>query len=164
MSDRLEFRHSPKKQLGLAAIGCALTAVCFYMATHDQDVVFRVLGWLGVGLFVLTTGMAITRMITSGTPFVFDRSGIAFHTGNLGLIPWTDIETFAVITLRGNRLLALTFRDPDRTLARVSAAKRKWAQANKGMGWGHWSFSFTGLTPGIDEAVAFISQYVAASV
>jgi hypothetical protein len=164
MTDRLEFRHSPKKQLGLAVIGILLVAASFYMATHEEDHVYRVVGWIGVGLFVLTTGVAITRMITGGTPLVFDRSGIAFQTGNLGLIPWTDIEQFKVITLHGNRLLALTFRDPDRTLARVSAAKRKWAHANKGMGWGHWSYSFTGLTPGIDEAVAFISQYVPPSV
>ena len=92
--------------------------------------------------------------------FAFDRSGIAFQTGNLGLIPWADIEKYEIITFRGNRLLALTFRDPERTLARVSAAKRKWAYANKGMGWGHWSYAFAGLSPGIDEAVAFISQHV----
>jgi hypothetical protein len=164
LSDRLEFKHSPKKQLGLAVLGCILLAACFFMATHEEDIVYRVVGWFGTGLFVLTTAVAIIRMISGGTPLVFDRSGIAFQTGNLGLIPWADIENYSIITLRGNRLLSLTFRDPERTLARVSAAKRKWAYANKAMGCGHWSYSFAGLSPGLDEAVAFINQYIPASV
>lgn len=162
--DRLEFRHSPKKQLGLAAIGVALVAASFFMATHEDDPVYRVVGWLGVGLFVLTTGIAIKRMITGGTPFVFDRSGITFPAGTFGLLPWSEIKSYSIVTVRGNRFLALTFHDPDRVLARVSTAKRKWAIANQGLGFGHWSLTFTGLSPGIDEAVAFISQYVPTSV
>jgi len=164
VTDRLEFRHSPKKQLGLAAIGIALIVASWYMATHADDPVYRVVGWAGVGMFVLTSAVAIQRMITGGTPFVFDRAGISFPTGTFGLLPWSEIKSYSIVTLRGNRFLALTFHDPDRILSRVSAAKRKWALANKGLGFGHWSLSFIGLTPGIDEAVAFINQYVAASV
>ncbi len=164
MTDRLEFRHSPKKQLGLAAIGIVLIVASWFMATHEEDPVYRVVGWLGVGLFVLTTAVAIKRMITGGTPFVFDRAGISFPTGTFGLLPWNEIKSYSIVSLRGSQFLALTFNDPDRVLARVSAAKRKWALANKGLGFGHWSLAFTGLTPGIDEAVAFIKQYVSASV
>ncbi len=163
MTDRLEFRHAPKKQLGLALIGILLFAASWYMATHEEDPVYRVVGWFGVGLFVLTTLVAIKRMITGGTPFVFDRAGISFPTGTFGLLPWNEIKSYSIVTIRGNQFLALTFNDPDRILSRVSAAKRKWAFANKGLGFGHWSLSFTGLTPGLDEAVAFISQHVSAS-
>lgn len=162
MTDRLEFRHSPKKQLGLAAIGIALIAACFFMATHEEDPVYRVVGWAGAVLFVLTTAKAIKRMITGGTPFIFDRSGISFPTGTFGLLPWSEIESYSLITLRGSKFVALTFKDPDRILSRVSAAKRKWAIANKGLGFGHWSLAFTGMSPGIDEAVAFINQHVRA--
>ena len=164
MTDRIEFRHSPMKQLGLAAIGVALIAASYFMATHEEDAFYRAFGWGGVALFALTTMIAIKRMISGGTPFVFDGSGISFPTGDLGLLPWSEIKSYSVITLRGNRFLTLTFNDPDRVLARVSAARRKWARANKGLGWGHWSFSFTGVSPGLDEAVAFISRHVAASV
>ena len=160
MTDRLEFKHSPKKQLGLAAIGVALVAACFFMATHEEDPVYRVVGWAGTVVFVMTTAVAIKRMISGGTPFIFDRSGVTFPGGTFGLLPWTEIKTYSVITLRGNRFLALTFNDPDRILSRVSPAKRKWAIANNGLGFGHWSLAFTGLSPGIDEAVAFINQYV----
>jgi hypothetical protein len=162
--DRIEFRHSPKKQLGLAVIGVLLFAASFFMATHEDDPVYRVVGWIGVGLFVFTTAVAIKRMVTGGTPFVFDRAGISFTTGTFGLLPWNEIKSYSILTVRGNRFLALTFNDPDRILSRVSAAKRKWALANQGLGFGHWSLTFTGLSPGIEEAVAFISLYVPASV
>ncbi|MDQ6803083.1 MAG: hypothetical protein M3041_19950 [Acidobacteriota bacterium] len=164
MTDRLEFRHSPQKQLGLAVLGCLLVAASFYMATHHHDPVYRVVGWAGVGLFILTTAVAIKRMVAGGTPLVFDRAGISFPTGTFGLLPWSEIKSYSVVTARGNDFLALTFNDPERVLARVSAVKRKWALANKGLGFGHWSLTFIGLTPGLDEAVAFISQYVSASV
>jgi hypothetical protein len=164
MTDRLEFKHSPKKQLGLAVIGLILIAASLFMATHEEDIVYRVVGWIGAGLFVLTTGIAIKRMITGGTPFVFDRAGISFPTGTFGLLPWSEIKSYSIVSLRGNQFLALTFNDPDRVLSRVSAAKRKWALANKGLGFGHWSLAFTGLTPGIDEAVAFVRDYVPPSV
>jgi hypothetical protein len=164
MTDRIEFKHAPKKQLGLAVIGIILIVASYFMATHEDDPVYRVFGWFGVALFVLTTGVAIKRMITGGTPFVFDRAGISFPSGTFGLLPWTEIKSFSVVTVRGNRFLALTFNDPDRILSRVSTAKRKWAIANKGLGFGHWSLSFAGVSPGLDDAVAFISQYVPASV
>jgi hypothetical protein len=164
VTDRIEFRHSPKKQLGLAAIGIVLIVASWYMATHEDDPVYRVVGWIGAGFFVLTTGVATKRMITGGTPFVFDRAGISFPTGTFGLLPWSEIKSYSIVTVRGNRFLALTFNDPDRILSRVSAAKRKWAFANEGLGFGHWSLTFTGLSPGLDEAVAFISQHVGASV
>lgn len=158
MPERLEFRYRPHKQLLLMILGCLLAAGSWFLVRTPDDMVDRVMGWFGVGFFSLCAIVAAKRMIVGGVPFVFERSGIAFQTGNLGLISWREIESYAVITLRGNRLLALTFSDPDHVLSRVSAAKRRWAFANKGLGWGHWPLSFSGLTPGIDEAVAFIRE------
>lgn len=43
------------------------------------------------------------------------------------------------------RFLSLTFRDPERFLARVSPAKRKLSSLNESIGWGHWAFSFAGV-------------------
>jgi hypothetical protein len=42
----------------------------------------------------------------------------------------------------------------------VSPAKQKLARLNKSMGWGHWGFSFAGVSPGIGEAVRFIRENV----
>ena len=159
MQERLEFRYSPQGQLALAGLGCLLVAACWYVAVTRADVVYRTAGWLGTGFFTLCVLIAVKRLLFGGVPFVFDRSGIAFPSGSFGLVPWTEIENYAVVTIRGNHFLALTFRDPDRLLSRVSTAKRKWAMANHRLGWGHWALSFSGLTPGLDEAVAFIRDH-----
>jgi len=159
MSERLEFRYSPQGQLGLAVVGCVLVAASWFVAKTNEDVVYRTAGWLGVGFFALCTFVAAKRLLAGGVPFVFDMTGIAFPTGTFGLIPWTESSGYAVVTVRGNYFLALTFRDPARVLSRVSVAKRKWALVNHRLGWGHWALSFSGLTPGMDEAVAFIREH-----
>jgi hypothetical protein len=159
MPERLEFRYSPKGQLALLSIGCVLVAGSWFVAATNADVVYRTAGWLGVGFFALCILIAGKRLIAGGVPFVFQLGGIEFPGGSFGLLPWTEIKDYAVVTIRGNYFLALTFHDPDRVLSRVSAAKRRWALANYCLGWGHWALSFTGLTPGMDEAIGFIREY-----
>ena len=159
MLERLEFRHSPQKQLALAIVCVSLVAASWLVAARAADVVYRGVGWLGVGFFALCAVIAIKRMVAGGVPFVFDLAGIGFPKSTFGLLPWSEIKSYSVVTIRGNYFLALTFNDPARVLSRVSAAKRKWALANERFGWGHWALSFSGLTPGLDEAVAFIREH-----
>jgi hypothetical protein len=157
--ERIEFRRTPQQQFGLMIVGCVLAVAAWYVATTTHDPVYRIAAWLGCGLMALCAIVAAKRMIAGGTPFVFDQTGISFPGGTFGLLPWTEIKSYAIVTIRGNLFLALTFKDPERFLSRMSPAKRKWALANDRLGWGHWSLSFIGLTPGIDEAVAFIREY-----
>jgi len=159
MPDRLEFRYSPKGQLTLLSMGCALVAVSWFVAATNPDIVYRTIGWLGAGFFTLCIFIAGKRLLAGGVPFVFDLAGIAFPSGSFGLVPWIEISQYAVVTVRGNYFLALTFHNPDRILSRVPAVKRRMAFANHRLGWGHWALSFSGLTPGIDEAVAFIRDH-----
>jgi hypothetical protein len=159
MVERLEFRYSPRRQLGLTVVGCVLVAASWFEAATSADVVYRTAGWFGVAFFAWCTLIAIKRMIAGGAPFVFDLAGIGFPTGSFGLLPWTEIEQYAVVTIRGNYFLALTFHDPARVLSRVSAAKHRWAMANQRLGWGHWSLSFSGVTPGMDAAITFIREH-----
>jgi len=159
VNERIEFRYSPEKQVALLVVGCILVAASWFLATHHPDVVYRTAGWLGVGFFALCAGIAVKRRVVGGVPFVFDLGGIAFPARTFGLVPWTEIESYSVVTIRRNDFLALTFSDPARVLSRVSPAKRKWALANERLGWGHWALSFNGLTPGLDDAVAFIRQH-----
>jgi len=159
MPERLEFRYSPQKQLALIVVCCVLVAASWVVATRNADVVYRGVAWLTFGFFILCAIIAVKRRVVGGVPFVFDLAGIGFPTGNFGLLPWTEIKSYSVVTVRGNYFLALTFNDPGRVLSRVSPAKRKWALANERLGWGHWSLSFAGLTPGMDEAVTFIREH-----
>ena len=141
-------------------VACVIVAASWYLAVTTPDPVYRVVGWLGVGLFAICTVVLGNRALSGGdTPFVFDQAGISFPAGTFGLLPWNAIKSYAVVMIRGNVFLALTFNDPARILLRVSAAKRIGALLNERMGWGHWALSFIGLTPGIDEAVAFIREH-----
>jgi len=159
MPERLEFRYSPQRQLALFITGCALAAASWFVAMRSADIVYRTVCWFGVVFFALGAIIAVKRMISGGVPFAFELAGIAFPTGSFGLLPWTDIKEYVVVSIRGNYFLALTFHDPTRVLSRVSNAKRQVALTNQRMGWGHWALSFSGVTPGLDEAVAFIREH-----
>ena len=159
IADRLEFRYSPKGQLALLAVSCALIAFWWFVAATNADVVYRTAGWCGVAFFTICAFVALKRMIGGGVPFAFDLSGITFPSGSFGMVPWSEIKAYAVVTVRGHLFLALTFNDPDRILSRMSTAKRRWALANQRLGWGHWALTFSGLTPGINEAVDFIREH-----
>lgn len=159
MAERLEFRYSPKGQLALLSIGCVLVGASWFVAATNGDIVYRVAGWLGVGFFTLGVVIALRRLLAGGVPFVFDLAGIAFPSGTFGLLPWAEIKEYSVVTIKGNYFLAFTFHEPARVLSRVSTAKRRWALVNHRFGWGHWALSFSGLTPGLNEAVEFIRQH-----
>jgi hypothetical protein len=158
MSDRLEFRYSSQAQVRLMIVGFVLVGVSLFVALTNADIVYRTVGWIGAGVMTLCALIAAKRLLAGGVPFVFDLAGISFPSGNFGLLPWTEIKEYAVVTIRGNYFLALTFHDPARALSRGSSLKRRWALANRGMGWGHWALSFSGLTPGMEEAIAFIRE------
>ena len=159
MSDRLEFRYSSEGQVRLLIVGCVLVAASLWVAMRSGDVVHRSAGWVGAGVMALCALIAAKRLLNGGVPFVFDLGGISFPTGSFGLLPWTEIKSYSVVTIRGNYFLALTFHDPARALSRVSALRRRWAVVNQRLGWGHWALSFSGLTPGMDEAIGFIREH-----
>lgn len=159
MTERLEFRYSPGGQTALLVTSGALVAGSWFVAATTSDVVYRIVGWFGAAFFTLCGLIALRRLLAGGVPFVFDRSGISFPGGNFGLVPWTDMKEYAVVSVRGNYFLAIAFHDPERVLSRMSPLKRRWARINHRLGWGHWALSFTGLTPGMDEAVSFIREH-----
>lgn len=149
--------------MSLMLVSCGVAAASGFVAVTNRDVVYRIVGWFGLAFFILCAVIAAKRWLLGGVPFVFDLAGISFPTGSFGLLPWTEVEAYAVVTVRGHQFLAFTFREPSRVLSRVSAAKRRWAVMNQRLGWGHWALSFSGLTPGMGEAVAFIREHTVVS-
>src|SRR5215212_2333065 len=109
MTDRLEFRYSTRGQIALFAVGCLLMACSWLVAATSADIVYRVLGWGGVGFFALCAFIAAKRFFLGGTPFVFERAGIAFPSGSFGLLPWTEIKEYAVVTIRSQVFVVMTF-------------------------------------------------------
>jgi hypothetical protein len=163
MADRLEFRYSRSAQLRLLMVGVALVGGSLYVARSSEDVVYRGAGWFGAAFFTLCAIIAVKRLLGGGVSFVFELGGLAFPSAMAGIVPWSEIKEYDVVTVRGHEFLAFTFHDPARILQRVSAPKRLWAIQNQRLGWGHWALSFTGLAPGMNEALAFLRDHTVAT-
>jgi hypothetical protein len=157
--ERLVFERSHAKSAGLLLLSLMFVAGGVFMAMRADTSTDRFIGWLCAAFFSLGALAAVRNLLQGGTAFVFDLSGIKDERSGL-LIPWSEIEQCMVLSVRGTRLLAVSFKNPDQFLVQVSPAKQKMARFNQSMGWGHWGFAFVDVKPGIDEAVRFIRENV----
>lgn len=157
--ERLVFERSRTKNAGLLLLSLMFVAGGVYMANTADTSTERIVGWLCAAFFALGIVAAIRNLLEGGTAFVFDLSGIKDERSGF-LIPWSEVAECKVISMRGNRLLAVSFKNPDQFLQQVSPAKRKLAGFNERLGWGHWGFTFTDVSPGLDEALRFIRENV----
>lgn len=157
--DRLVFERSPAKNAGLLLLSLMFVAGGVFMAFKADESSDRLIGWACAAFFSLAVLAAVKNLLRGGTAFVFDLSGIKDESSGF-LIPWSEVEECLIVSVRGTRLLGVSFKNPDQFLLQVSPAKQKLARFNERMGWGHWSFAFTGVRPGIDEAVRFIRENV----
>lgn len=157
--ERLVFEHSRAKNIGLLLLSLLLVAGGVFMAIKADTNTERVIGWICAAFFTLGVLAVVRNLLRGGTVFVFDLSGIKDEKSGF-LIPWAEVKECLILSVRGTRLLSVVFKNPDQFLLQVPPAKQKMARFNERMGWGHWSFSFVGVTPGIDEAVGFIRKNV----
>lgn len=157
--ERLVFERSPAKNAGLLLLSLLFVAGGVFMALKADTTSDRVVGWVCAAFFGLGTLAVARNLLRGGTAFVFDLSGMKDERSGL-LIPWTEISECMVLIVRGTRLLSVSLKNPDQFLMQVSPAKQKLARFNERMGWGHWSFAFTDVRPGIDEALRFIRENV----
>jgi hypothetical protein len=157
--ERLVFERSPAKNAGLLLLSLLFVAGGVFMALKADTTFDRAVGWVCTAFFGLGILAAARNLLRGGTAYVFDLSGIKDESAGL-LIPWTEIAECMVLIVRGTRLLGVSFKNPDQFLVQVSPAKQKLARFNERMGWGHWAFAFTGVRPGLDEALQFIRENV----
>lgn len=141
-------------------LGAASFAGAGYLMTYlAETALHRLVGWVTIAFFgaiVISAGWALIR---GGEVFTLDRTGIADrHRGVV--IPWTEIEEVAVVTVNGAEFLGLVFHHPEQFLSRVSPLRRVLAKLNERMGWCYWNFTFSGVTPGIDEALRYVRDHV----
>jgi hypothetical protein len=156
--NRTEFKRSPAKNVGLLLTGIALVAASALAARVGEDQVIRAVGWFGVVFFALAVVKAIRNLFSDDIAYVFDERGIDDRLTGLGLIPWPAITNVEILSVHGTRLLLLSLDRPDVYLERVSAARRRLAAMNRKIGWGDWSLTFVGITPGVDEALKLVNE------
>ena len=158
--ERIEFHRSRARFAGLLALSASFVAGGYFMVDSERSFEERMLGWVTIAFFGLAGLVFVRQLFRGGVALTLTQGGIISDDIPVGVIPWSEIESCDIVTVRGNRFLAISFRDRETYLARVAPRQRKLAALNERMGWGHWAISFTGLVPGIDEALRFIRSNI----
>lgn len=156
--ERIDFVRDTLKTSLILVGGIALVAASIWMALRGDDVMDRGIGWVGGFFFGAATIKIFRSLLRGGPEFTFDSSGIRLQQSGI-VMQWTEIEDFSVVKVRRAKFLALKFRNPEQFFARISSLQAKLARINNAVGWGHWQLSFSGITPGIDQAVRFAEQH-----
>jgi hypothetical protein len=92
------------------------------------------------------------QLFRHGPTVVIDELGVFDRRMGVGPIPWEDIASVSVAEVKRQRVLSLWLRNEEPYLSRASAWRRRLAAANRALRFSPFCRSFTGLTPGLDEA------------
>lgn len=153
----LECRVSRPKALRLVVLGAAMVAVSAYCASLP-GILPRGLGGFGI-LFFGAALVAIAGTLFRREPqVVLGPDGIDDRRLGIGAIPWSDVRSLSVRSMRRSRFLCVDLHEPDRHLARLSRWKRGLARANRALGHGDLAIGFQTLTPGIAEVLAHLER------
>jgi hypothetical protein len=116
----------------------------------------QIAGWTGLVLFGLCFIAIMAQLFRSGPSIILDDSGIHDRRSSFGTIPWTDIVSLQIGSVRSQRFLCVEVVDPNTYLSRLPRHKRLLAQANLSLGFPAITIGFSGLSPGIDEVWSYV--------
>jgi len=147
----MEYRTSIPRTLGLTGLGVLMIAASYFAARTGVGLI-QVVGWFGVAFFSLCFVAILFQLFRQGPTVVIDEIGVFDRRLGVGRIPWEDIASVSVAQVKSQRIISLWLRNEDRYLSQSSAWRRRLAAANRALGFSPFCMSFTGLTPGFDEA------------
>ena len=151
-------RISVFKLVGLIALNLAMLALCAWCVTLPS--IEGVLGGAaGLLFFTATLIVALARLFRRGPVLILDGNGVRDLRTSVGLIPWGDITSIQVVTVRGQRFLGLGLRNLEEHLGRSSRKERWLADANRWMGYPEFSIGFNDLTPGLNDVLSYLRQH-----
>jgi hypothetical protein len=156
--ERLEFVRSRLKNSGLVLLAVLMVLMCYSVAASADNFFESGVGWFGVAFFGLAGLVGLARTARGGVVFSFDANGVTDHSNSL-VIPWREIQECDVVSVQGASFLAISLRDPDQFLSRVSLIKRAISRLDAFMDCGDWALSFSGVSPDIQAALSFIRKH-----
>ena len=162
MPERMECHASVPRTLGLCALAVAMTTGS-YLLMWIRELMPVVVGWFGAVFFGLCAVKIFIQAWQGGPRIVISDLGIDDRRGGLGLIRWEDIQAVWIQYLSSNRFMCIDLDEPERYLANLPWYSRWLARANPILGFSQLTLSFSALTPGLDEAMAFIRSRYAVS-
>jgi hypothetical protein len=137
----------------------AFVLMGYFVAADEESLYRRAVGWVCIAFFGAVAVSATWSLFRGRDVFTFDRAGITDHHRGV-VIAWAEIKKAVVLNVQGMQFLGLVFHQPAQFLDRLSPLRRVFAKFNERQKWCYWNFTFTGVTPGIEEALRYIGENV----
>jgi hypothetical protein len=154
----MEFRTSIPRTLGLLLLSIGMTAMCYFVARRGAALESAV-GWIGVVFFGAGCLVTCAQLVRREASIVIDSTGISYVRLK-EKIPWTAVASVTIGQSQRQSFLCIWLRDEKAYVARQSAAYRALAKANSALGFPAITIPFHGLSPGLEEAHAYIRTLV----
>ena len=157
----MEFRTSVPKMTGLICLGVLMVAANYLAATHASG--YEVVApWFCVPVFSVGVVLACVQLFRREPSIVMNNEGISGRQMGSQPVKWSDIASVSVGQVRRQKFLCLWLRDQDTYVAALPAARRLMAKASIALGLPATSLSFTGLVPGVEQALEYALKHVPA--
>lgn len=152
----MQFYTSRWRTLALMAGGLAMAVLSGFAAIDSVRLKLQVVGWFGVVFFGLVPFLGIRQLRRKGPSIIIDTQGFEDARWGIGPFAWDDIAAIWIAKIYGSAHLCVTVQNPDVYIDRLPPLKQKIARATQAQGITPFSFAFSGLTPGLKEAMAYI--------
>lgn len=121
----------------------------------------RGLGLAAILFFGSCGVYGLFKMFDKRPGLVFSSAGIVDNASAAaaGFIPWSDVTGAHVYEMRGQKMLVIGLRDPQKYTDRGNALRRALNRANSGMSGSPVSISPVALKVGFAELVALFDRY-----
>lgn len=151
----MEFRTSKLKTGFLLILAILMVAACLFVATMP-DPKKRAVGILGAGFFGLALLILVKQFFNKAPLLVFDSVGIHSYSLQYGTIPWDEIKSISLHSVKGTKFMAVDVENAEPYLARLPAYRASLARMNLAIGTPPITLSLQGMDHGFDEALAYI--------
>jgi len=148
--------------LGLAIVIAAMSSSNLRFGRLVAPLVF---GSLLIIVGLLCLYVVSIQLVRRGAIVTIDQQGVFDARNGLGLIPWADIRTLQIMrrsfwlgSKRGIDYIGVHLNNPTPYLLRLPGWKRRLTMFGLRQGMPFAEISFLGLTPGVEEAAAYLRE------
>lgn len=151
---------SKTKLLRLLVLTVVMVGVSLVCAMMENPLA-QVFGWIGVVFFGLGFLVIPARLFHTGPLVIIDEEGIEDRRSGWR-VPWHAVDAVWTASMYRNDFLCLDVEEPMQYVIQPRRWKHRLlqgvAQANHFLGFPPVTISFQEVTPGLDEAWAYIDE------
>ena len=160
MPEPVVIRTSRSKSILILIIGIGFTLSGFILATQGSNDI-RWVGWSTMVFFGACIPFIIKELLNSSPRLVINDEGIFDLTLGVGVIPWPEIVSAKIRSLRGNPFICLQVQHPELWIAKYSPVQRAMISANKALGFSELNLNLTGIKADPNQLLELILKRIA---